>query len=177
MDNFTPTHTQPSVTSVALKYGLITALVSIVYTLIIMLLDMGDNRWLSGLSFLIMIAGIVLAMKEFRTLNNGFMSYGQGLGIGTMVSAISGLLSGIFMWIYTTFVDTEYMNRMREKQTEALLDQGMSDEQIESAMQMTESFQGPIAMILGGLIGAVVIGFLLSLVISAIMKRNRPEFE
>jgi len=44
-------------------------------------------------------------------------------------------------------------------------------------MQMSESFQGPIAMILGGLIGAIVIGFLLSLVISAIMKRNRPEFE
>ncbi|MBB6612549.1 DUF4199 domain-containing protein [Pontibacter sp. Tf4] len=176
MDNYSQTQ-QPSVTSVALKYGLITALVSIVYTLIIMVLDMSDNRWLSALSFIIMIAGIVLAMKEYRTLNGGFMSYGQGLGIGTLVSAISGLLSGIFMWIYTTFVDTEYMGRMRDKQIDALLDQGMTDEQVDAAMSMSEKFQGPLALILGGLIGAVVIGFLLSLILSAIMKRNRPEFE
>lgn len=168
---------QPSVTSVALKYGFITALVGVVYTLIIMVADLGDNRWLSGLSYLILIAGIMLAMKQYKAINYGYMSYGQGLGIGTLVSAIFGLLSGIFVWLYTTFVDTDYMNRMMEKQTEALLDQGMSDEQVEQAMAMTENFQGPLAMILGGLVGAVVIGFLLSLILSAIMKNNRPEFE
>ncbi|MER2997781.1 DUF4199 domain-containing protein [Pontibacter populi] len=168
---------QPSVTSVALKYGFITALVGVVYTLIIMVANLGDNRWLSGLSYLILIAGIVLAMKQYKTINYGYMSYGQGLGIGTLVSAIFGLLSGIFVWLYTSFVDTEYMSRMMEKQSEALLDQGMSDEQVEQAMAMTENFQGPLAMILGGLVGAVVIGFLLSLILSAIMKNNRPEFE
>lgn len=176
MDNFTQNQ-QPTITPVALKYGLITALVSIVYTLILMVLDMSDNTWLSSLSFIIMIAGIVLAMKEYRTLNYGFMSYGQGLGIGTIVSAISGLLSGIFMWLYTSFVDTEYMARMRDKQVEAMLDQGLSDEQVDAAISMSESFQGPLTMILGGLIGAIVVGFLLSLILSAIMKRNRPEFE
>jgi hypothetical protein len=171
------TEPQPSVTSVALKYGLITALIGVVYTLIIMVANLGDNRWLSGLSYLILIAGIALAMKQYKTINYGYMSYGQGLGIGTLVSAIFGLLSGIFVWLYTAFVDTEYMSRMMEKQTEAFLDQGMSDEQVEAAMAMSEKFQGPIAMILGGLIGAVIIGFLLSLIISAIMKNNRPEFE
>ena len=176
MDNFTQNQ-QPSVTSVALKYGLITALISIVYTLILMVLDMSENQLLSGLSFIIMIAGIVLAMKEYRTLNGGFMSYGQGLGLVTLVSTVTGLLSGIFMWIYTSFVDTEYMARMRDKQVDALLDRGMSDEEVDAAMKMTESFQGPLALILGGLIGSVVIGFLLSLILSAIMKRNRPEFE
>jgi len=66
---------------------------------------------------------------------------------------------------------------MREKQVDSLLDRGMSDEEVDAAMKMTESFQGPLALILGGLIGSVVIGFLLSLILSAIMKRNRPEFE
>ncbi|MBC5772435.1 DUF4199 domain-containing protein [Pontibacter sp. KCTC 32443] len=171
------TETQPSVTSVALKYGFITALVGVVYTLIIMVADLGDNRWLSGLSYLILIAGIVLAMKQYKNINYGYMSYGQGLGIGTLVSAVFGLLSGIFVWIYTSFVDTGYMDRMMEKQREAMLDQGLTDEQIDAGMAMTESFQGPLGMILGGLIGAVVVGFLLSLIISAIMKHNRPEFE
>ena len=168
---------QPTVTSVALKYGFIAALVGVVYTLIIMVADLGDNRWLSGLSYLILIAGIVLAMKQFKELNHGFMSYGQGLGIGTLVSAIFGLLSGIFVWLYTSFVDTEYMGRMMDKQREAMLEQGLSDEQVDAGMAMAENFQGPLTLILGGLLGAVVIGFILSLIISAIMKNNRPEFE
>ena len=168
---------QPSVTSVALKYGFITALIGVVYTLIIMVSDLGDNRWVSGLSYLILIVGIVLAMKQYKTINYGYMSYGQGLGIGTLVSAVFGLLTGIFVWLYTSFVDTEYMARMQEKQAEVLLDQGMSDEQVDQAMAMAESFSGPLAMILGGLVGAVLVGFLLSLIISAIMKNNRPEFE
>ncbi|NDK56762.1 DUF4199 domain-containing protein [Pontibacter fetidus] len=171
------TEPQPSVTSVALKYGFITALAGIVYSLIIMVADMGDNRLLSSLAYLILIIGIVLAMKQYKSINYGYMSYGQGLGIGTLVSAVFGLLSGLFMWIYTSFVDAEYMGRMMEKQREVMLDQGMTDEQVDAGMAMAENFQGPLAMIFGGLVGAVVVGFLLSLIISAIMKNNRPEFE
>jgi uncharacterized protein DUF4199 len=171
------TEPQPSVTSVALKYGFITALAGIVYSLIIMVADLGDNRLLSSLAYLILIAGIVLAMKQYKAINHGFMSYGQGLGIGALVSAIFGLLSGVFMWIYTSFVDAGYMDRMMEKQREVMLDQGMTDEQVDAGMAMAENFQGPLAMIFGGLIGALVVGFLLSLIISAIMKNNRPEFE
>jgi purine-cytosine permease-like protein len=118
-----------------------------------------------------------MAMKQFKELNYGYMAYGQGLGIGTLVSAVFGLLSGIAVWLYTSFVDTEYMSRMMDKQRDAMLDQGLSDEQIDAGMAMAENFQGPLTLILGSLIGAVVIGFILSLIISAIMKNNRPEFE
>lgn len=171
------TENQPSVMSVALKFGFITALVGVVYTLILMVSNLGDNRWLSGLAYIILIAGIVMAMKQYKAINFGYMSYGQGLGIGTIVSGIFGLLSGIFTWIYTTFVDPEYMDRMMLKQEAVMLEQGMSQEQIDAGMEMAQSFQGPVIMILGATIGAIVIGFILSLIISAIMKNSRPEFE
>jgi hypothetical protein len=32
-----------------------------------------------------------MAMNAYKKENNGFMSYGQGLGIGTLMSAVSGL--------------------------------------------------------------------------------------
>lgn len=168
---------QPSVMSVALKYGLITALVTVVYTLILMVSDLGDNRWLSSLSYIILITGIVSAMKQYKASNYGYMSYGQGLGIGTVISGIFGLLSGIFTWIYTSYVDPEYMERMMLKQEAAMLEQGLSQEQIDAGMAMAQNFQGPVIMILGATIGAVIIGFVFSLIISAIMKNNRPEFE
>jgi hypothetical protein len=171
------TENQPSVMSVALKYGFITALVGVVYTLILMVSDLGDNRWLSGLAYIILIVGVVLAMKQFKALNFGYMSYGQGLGIGTIVSAVFGFLSGTFTWIYTSFVDTGYMERLMLKQEAAMLEQGMSQEQVDAGMEVANKLQGPLLMIVGATIGAIIMGFLLSLIVSAIMKNNRPEFE
>ncbi|RAU81596.1 DUF4199 domain-containing protein [Pontibacter arcticus] len=171
------TQTQPSVMSVALKYGGIAGLIIIVYTLILLVVDLSSNQWLMSVGYLILIALIVLAMKAYKESNYGYMSYGQGLGIGTVVSAVAGLLGGIFMWIYTSFIDTAYMANMMEKQIMELENQGMSDEQIDAAMSMASSFQGPGMMVIGSLIGYIIVGFLLSLIISAIMKNSRPQFE
>jgi len=171
------TENQPSVTAVALKYGLITALVGIVYSLVLNVLDLSTNQWLTSLSYLILIAGLVLAMKDFKANNYGYMSYGQGLGIGSLLSAIFGLLSGIFSWIYTTYIDPEFMGRMQEVQRTKMIEQGLSDEQIDAAMGMAAKFQNPLTMIFGSMAVFLIIGFILSLIIAAIMKNKRPEFE
>ncbi|MFD2246979.1 DUF4199 domain-containing protein [Pontibacter ruber] len=170
------TENQPSVTSVALKYGFVGALVSIVYTAVLMIAGAGTNKWLGGLGYLILIVAIFVAMQQYKKQNAGFMSYGQGLGIGTLVSLIFGLLGGLFMFVYTTFIDPNYMAGIMDQQRMELEERGFSDEQIDQAMAMGESFQGPVMTILSALIGYVIIGFILSLIISAIMKNKRPEF-
>ncbi|GAA4428420.1 hypothetical protein GCM10023188_12560 [Pontibacter saemangeumensis] len=168
---------QPSVASVALKYGAIFGLIGIIYQAIIMIADLGDNRWLSSVAYIILIIGLVVAMKNYKELNFGYMSYGQGLGLGTLLSAVFGFFTGIFTWIYTSFVDTGYMGRIIEKQREQMIEQGLSDEQIDAGMAMAQNFQGPLTMILGGTVITLIIGFILSLIIAAVMKNSRPEFE
>ncbi|MHA6249845.1 DUF4199 domain-containing protein [Pontibacter sp. CAU 1760] len=168
---------QPSVGAIALKYGFIFGLIGIIYQAIIMVANVGDNRWLSSLGFVILIAGIMIAMKNYKALNYGYMSYGQGLGIGAILSAVFGFMGGIFTWAYTSFIDTDYMARMMEKQREEMLLQGMTDEQVDAGMAIAQNFQGPVTMILGGAVMTLIIGFILSLIISAIMKNSRPEFE
>ncbi|RDV15703.1 DUF4199 domain-containing protein [Pontibacter diazotrophicus] len=168
---------QPSVASVALKYGLLFGLIGVVFQVIIMVTDLGDNRWLSSLAYIILIAGIVMAMKNYKEQNFGYMSYGQGLGIGTLLGAVFGFMTGLFTWVYTEFIDTEYMARMMEKQRVQMLEQGMTDEQVDAGMAMAENFQGPLTMIIGGTVMTLIFGFILSLIISAIMKNSRPEFE
>ncbi|GAB3526453.1 hypothetical protein GCM10027443_01550 [Pontibacter brevis] len=168
---------EPSVASVALKYGLLFGLIGVVFQAIIMVTDLGDNRWVSSLAYAILIAGIVLGMKNYREQNLGYMSYGQGLGIGTLLGAVFGLMTGLFIWVYTEFVDTGYMARVMEKQRVEMLEQGLTDEQVDAGMAMAENFQGPLTMILGGAVSTLIIGFLFSLIISAIMKKSRPEFE
>ena len=171
------TETQPSVSSVALKYGLMGAVVSVIYTAILLIAGVNVSGWAGALGYIILIAFMVIAMKEYKSQNNGFMSYGQGLGIGTLVALAFGVLGGMFMFVYNSFIDTEYTSKLMDKQSIELEEKGMSDEQIDQAIAMGESFSSPVMMIVWSIVGSVFIGFLLSLIVSAVMKNKRPEFE
>ncbi|WP_026236346.1 DUF4199 domain-containing protein [Pontibacter roseus] len=171
------TETQPSVSSVALKYGLLGALVSVVFSAILLIAGLDVSGWIGSLGYLILIVAMVLAMKEYKRINYGYMSYGQGLGIGTLVSLAFGVLGGLFMFVYTSFIDPGYRDTMMEKQRVELEGRGMSDEQIEQAIAMGESFSSPAMMIVWSIVGYLIIGFIISLIVAAVMKNARPEFE
>lgn len=172
------TSTPVSTTSVALRYGLLTGVVSVIYSFILLATNLEQNTALSLLGLIILIGGIFLAHKTYKENNDGFMSYGQGLGIGTLVSLISGLLGGIFRYVYLEFIDPAAAQRVLD-QTRAKLEEAgnMSDAQIDQAVQMSQRFSsGPVGLV-ALVIGSVIIGFLISLIVAAVTKHNRPEFE
>ncbi|GAB2793523.1 ABC-type Fe3+-siderophore transport system permease subunit [Hymenobacter luteus] len=164
-------------TAVGIRFGLITG-VALTVLSFIQLAFISDPetpfRWLGAL---VGIAGIVLAHKSFKQLNRGFMSYGQGLGIGTILSAVAGAVSSLFSYIYINFIDPDYMSRVMEITRTRMEDKGMDDAQIDQAMAWAEKFSsGPITIVFG-LLMSVFMGFLVSLIISAFTKNARPEFE
>ncbi|RAK62973.1 DUF4199 domain-containing protein [Hymenobacter edaphi] len=166
-------------TAAGLRYGVITGIVTIIYSFILMMTGMEQNSAMGVITFIILIGGIVLAHRYYKEHNAGFMSYGQGLGIATVAGAVIGLLSGIFRYIYITFIDPQYVeNTMNALRAKFEADGKMSDEQIDQAIQMTQKFSGtgPVGILLA-VLGTAFFAFLLSLIISAITKRNRPEFE
>lgn len=166
---------QVSTARVALKWGVILGIASIIFSLILFLTDNVGNNKLGLVSLVISVAGLVLAMRDYRTLNGGYMRYGEGLSVGTLTSAVSGLLSSLFSVFYTTVIDTGAMTRMVERTREQLEDSGASDDQIDQQMTIVEMFQSPGLSFAFGIIGAVIFGLLLSLVIAAIMRRNRAN--
>lgn len=174
----TNTQLRLSTSAVAVRYGLLTGIVSIIYTFLILATGQVGNSALGFLGLLILIGGIVLAQRTFRAANGGFMSYSEGLGIGMLVSLVSGLLSSVFSYAYREFIDPSVTQQIVD-QTRAKLEQGgnMSDEQIDQAIAMSQKFStGPISLVTG-VIASLIGGLILSLIISAIMKRTQPEFE
>jgi hypothetical protein len=166
-----------TVTSTAIRYGLIVGLICVIYSFILAMMDETMNRGLSAISYLFIIAGMVMAFKYFKSHNSGYMTYGQGLGIGLIMSLIAGLLTSIFMYIYIKFIDSEMMNRAMEMQRVEMEERGMDDAQIDQAMEIAGRFSSPELMIVFGTLGFVIIGFIIALIVAAIMKNARPEFE
>lgn len=169
--------TPVSTSSVGLRYGLLTGLVSVIFSFLQLSFIEDPETPLRYLSAVIVIVGIILAHKQYKQLNAGFMSYGEGLGIGTIVSAVVGLLSGIFTYVYTNFIDPTYMQRIMDITRARMEEKGLDDAQIDQSMAMVEKFSGGPLSAVFAIIGAVIIGFIISLIVSAFTKNSRPEFE
>jgi predicted membrane protein len=168
---------QVSTARVALKYGVITSVAAIVYSTLLMVLGQNQNQALGALGFVILVAGIVFAMRDYREQNNGFMSYGQGLGIGSLMAAIVGVISSLFTMFYIQFIDDTIIRQSIDKARADMEARGMDDSQIDQAMEITQKFMTPGVMFLVQVLTYLVIGFILSLILAAILKKDKPVFE
>ncbi|WP_394993917.1 DUF4199 domain-containing protein [Emticicia sp.] len=168
---------KPSTARIALKWGLVTAILIIIYTVILYMTALFKNPSLSWISFILLLIGIIMALREFKLLNNGFMSFSEGLGVGTLMSAVTGLIGSIFSYIYTNFIDTTIMQQMSDLQRDQMESRGMSSEQVDQAMEMAAKFTSPSLIFLFGILGYVLFGFIFSLIVSAIIKNSKPDVE
>jgi hypothetical protein len=175
MQTITPS---ASTTAVGGRYGLLTGLVSVIVSFGIYALQLEQNAAVRFLTMAVLVVGIILAMRSFKEQNAGFMDYGQGLGVGMIVSGVVGLLSAAFMYVYTTFVDPEMMTRVMDKARADLEAKGtMTDAQIDQAMAMSSKFTTGPFMLLFAVVGTLVLGLIISLIAAAFVKNSKPEFE
>lgn len=174
----TTPQTQPSLWSVGVKGGLYTGLVLIIFTLISYVAGLNTDPWFGNLFQLFsFVIGIYLTHKAFKEQGDGFMSYGQGLGLGAIVGLISSVLTAIFAIIYVNLIDDTIISSQLDEMRFQFEEQGLSDEQIDQAISMTEMMMGPIGMFFSIVFMSVLYAFILSLIVSAFTKRTDPTVE
>ncbi len=167
----------PSTAKIGLKWGFIVGLINVlIYTGIYVSGQVG-NQVLGYLPLVVLIVGIVMAMRDYKNQNDTFMSFGQGLGIGTFTSAVAGLLGGIFTYVYMSFIDTTLMSKQLDVTRTEMEKQGLTPEQFDQTMAMTEKFMTPSAIFVISILMSLIIGFVASLIISAVLRNNKPEMD
>ena len=80
-----------SIKKIALNYGLILALASIGWSVVLFVLDKHVERpWWSGvISFALMVVILIYGLKAFKKENGGYMSLGEALKAGLAISLIA----------------------------------------------------------------------------------------
>ena len=165
---------QVTVKQVSIKWGLISGVISIAFFLIISMSGLTGESWTAIIGILLTVALMYMAHKEFKDQGDGYMSYGQGLGIGTLMSLLSALLSSAFTYMYIKFIDTEYFENAQAIMIEKWEEQGMSQDQIDISLDMMSKMQTPELTAGMGILGGVLIGFIIALIVSAITKNANP---
>lgn len=166
-----------TVREVAIKWGMISGIISIVLFLAIYFAGLMGDSWPNWISAVISAGIIYMAHKEFKDQGDGYMSYGKGLGLGTLVSLVSGAISSIFAYVYMKFINVDYVTELVDITRYKMEDEGQSEDQIDVAMGFVEKMMTPEIMLGMGLLAAVFFGFIISLIVSAITKNNDPSLE
>ena len=137
---------------------------------------LATGQYFQWLGLVMMFVVLWLGIKAVRdeTPEKG-MSYGRGVGTGTLISLYSGLMSSVYSYIHFKFINTEFADyqiaMLRSKWETA----GMKDAQMEQAEKFTRMMMGPAFQAVLTPIFAVIIGVICALIIAAILKRNPPE--
>jgi hypothetical protein len=165
-----------STKSVGIRFGIIYGIISVAYFLIITIMGQNASQgvW-SWLSYLIIAVFVFLAHKYYKDNGNGFMTYGQGMGITFWQALISVAISSPITYIYIKFIDTGFIDMIKDKQIEAMEQRGMSEEQIDQAMKIAGAFTSPEAILGFGLIGGLIVILIVGLIVSIFTQKKNPE--
>jgi hypothetical protein len=167
-----------------LQYGVLYALAMIlsfvvVYTLNI---DLVENPWIGTLSSVFSylffpILFIYLGVSIYKKSNLGFLSFGEALKVGVTIAFIGGLLFAVFNVIFN-LIFPEFLGEILNQTRQIMLKQNpnLTSEQVEMGIAMAKKFSSPWFSFPVTLLMFSFIGLIYSLIIGAIVKKDKPQF-
>ncbi|MBE9582925.1 DUF4199 domain-containing protein [Mucilaginibacter sp. JRF] len=165
-----------SPTSVATKWALIYTLFSVILTYAFDAMGLAQESPVRYLSMALLIAFILLTQKEYRDVQGGFITFGKAFSVGFRFAVFAGLLGALFVFLYTKVLAPDVFARSLDKAESDMIEKGMTDEQVETAMNITRNY-GQIIGAFFAAIGTAVIGAIVSLIGAAIFKKERSPYD
>ncbi len=171
--------------STTLKWGLITGMVYVIFTLIENMLGIqqgGGGAAGMGIGFLVrtllMVATfftIFLGVKESRETDlNGYMTMGQGFLTGFKIALIAGVITAIFTLVYMKFIDPDITDKVMTAAEEKFDEMNVPEEQREMSRKITGMFMNPYILSAFMIVWVIFWGIIKALVAAAILKKDPP---
>lgn len=183
MNQIDPKDVSPRPT--AMRYGLIWGLLGILLGLLSYLMgwaepsgSMSAGSMISGaLSLALNITILVLAIKYHRDNElGGYITFGRGFQTGMLTTFFYAIIATVWAFVFFNFIAADMMTEIQDAMVEQWEAQGMSDEQIEQAQGFTGFMSSPLFMVGAAFVGSLIWGAILSLIISAVVKKDPPQF-
>lgn len=111
-----------------------------------------------------------------KNINNGFISFSECLKIGVSIVFIAAIIYAAFSVIFN-FIFPEFVDEMISISKEAMITKNpeMTSEQIEMGLSMVKKFMNPLIAFPFTLAMFSFIGLIYSLIIGAIVKKEKPQ--
>ena len=159
---------------IAIKWGLLLALAIILWTLGVHLLGFYTDRiqyaaLVDQVVLVLPLTIINLALLEERRRHGGTLPFGRGVLLGTAVAAVSAAPTISALWYYHHYINPEWVSYLTTYEGHKLAVEGVPLDQIATRINQLQLGGTDQRQIVGGLIGTVVMGLVLSLLITGVL--------
>ena len=110
MDN---TNKEISLEKTGLRYGIYGGIAMIVYFLLLKVIGQEGNDTLRFLNHFLMAVAVCMGIFYYTRHQTKGMRYLRGLGMGFIVGLVSALTYGVFMFLYSYFIDQKFTADLR----------------------------------------------------------------
>lgn len=166
-----------------LTYGLYMGLISVLISVVIWATSLMENlgMWGSAVIGLITLAVnlilLIVFTKSYRNKElGGFISFGNAFKFALILVVVSVIIGAIYNYIFQTLIDPGYTARVmaaiQEKTLAYMTNAGVSEAQINKTMEKFQDIPTVGKSLWQGLMFGVIGGAILSLISSAIAKKN-----
>ncbi|MFI8606232.1 DUF4199 domain-containing protein [Cellulophaga baltica] len=91
------------------KYGIITGIIGIIFTVVLIFLNMlysqSVEKTISG--FVVLIVPIILSIYIFKKKNNS-LAVEQAIGVGVITALVAAIVAILFTYLLTNFILTDF---------------------------------------------------------------------
>ena len=159
-------------------YSAIIGFALIIYSVLLYILNLTMSKSLGYLSFLIIIGGLYVGIKNFRDNNpDKAISYGRAVGVGVLICVFFGFLASVFTYLQFRFIDPGLVDKMIEIAEEKMLEKGLPEDMIEMQITGMSKMFTPGIMAIFGFFSNLFWGTIISLILAAILKREPAPLE
>ncbi|HVV54503.1 MAG TPA: DUF4199 domain-containing protein, partial [Mucilaginibacter sp.] len=161
---------KPNPNNPAIKWALINLITGIVLTYAFQYLVPDPNSPVKYLALIPFVVFLLLTQQEYKKQLGGYLTFGEGFSSGFRFAIFTGLMVGVFTYLYLAILSPEVMEKAVEQAREQLEAKGMSSDDIDKAIGITRKL-GPIFGAIGAAIFDVVIGAIGALIGASIFKK------
>ncbi|GJH40724.1 hypothetical protein RCZ04_12740 [Capnocytophaga sp. HP1101] len=169
--------------SIALRNGLLLGIACVVLSVLLYVTNLlytgsfliGTITWLLNLA--ICVVFIVMAIQQYKTANEGFLTVGEAIKVGIVTALVGGVIGAIYAVLYTTVIDPDYYEKVVEVTMEKMsaFTSNFSEEQMEELREKTlESKPSVVWTFFSSILSSAIGGVIISAIVGAVKKKERP---
>jgi drug/metabolite transporter (DMT)-like permease len=169
---------RPSILRPAMTYGLIIALVIIIFAVLQWIMNLQQSKMMNWLSIGSYFAALYFCLKNWRDqYNGGYIRYGQSLNAGILFMFFASVIYAFYFVIYVKWLDPTYISRYLDTIEEMYYKQDIAEEQITQVMSLLAKLQGPGMQFFWGIVGTTFTGVILSLIVSIFIRKEGDPYK
>jgi len=158
----------------AMTFGAIIGLILVVFSVLLYMTGQTFNKGLGFVQYVVLFAGIYWGSRNYRDkVLNGSITYGRALGLGLWITIFVGIITLFFNFIMIRYIDQGLIDKYMAIVEETMENNRfLSSGDIESGLERARKFMTSVWSIPMGLISFTLIGLVMSLITSALVRRN-----